>query len=540
MPALGFSLLLLIIFAPSQPTQGEELRPPQNITFVSEDYNLFVKWLPPNGSPPGVSYTVLWIDTFSPQWDEVQHCRNIAETICNITCVFQEPSNRYRFKVEAQSGIGAGSVPSAPESIDYILQVKLAPPVLRAKNTRNILTVNVSFTYPSCMKDVFQDLTYDLETWQGEVQKLPLEDLDEPSVEFNTTDWLHGEYCLRARTSFRNVDRNWSNFSEPLCLWLHEEGAGVKVKNWEIIAGSLIATSIFAIIGVTMLLTYCRCTSKQVEMPSALNFSKYQHPKNVLELGEIKLTKMNVCFILEIIPARLPLSADSSLKESEESDDEDDSSSRVPYTATLRFQRDENCSTVGTFPTFYGSSSGSRDSQQSGENWPAAKISEPLFTAEWMTTGASSGLFEKTSLSEDSVMDESVSFADDFSSAPREGQEIPNRDLDFLNQLMFSGSHNLHCPRGLEIRTAGVQCRSICASLQNSQASLCSEPEGQAVEEWRCENDSSNGEALQLERSMLGVSCIDRVENGEQVESNTRKSTGHNYQPRQGHYISRT
>lgn len=234
---------------------------------------------------------------------------------------------------------------------------------------------------------------------------------------------------------------------------------------------------------------------------------------------------------------------DSLSKESEESDDddEDDSSSRIPYTETLRFQKnDENCSRAGTFPTCYSSSSGSGDSQLSGESWPATTTSRPFFTAEWMTTGASSGLLEKTFLSEGSIMDESVSFADDFSAAGREDQEITNRDVDFLNELMFSESHNLHFSTGLEIRTGGVQCRSICASLKNSQTSLCSEPEGQVIEEWRCENDSSNCEAHWLEKSVLDVSCKDRVENGERVENNTLKSTGHNDQPRQGHYISRT
>ncbi|XP_034269362.1 interferon lambda receptor 1 isoform X2 [Pantherophis guttatus] len=500
------------------------------------------------------------MDPFDRHWEEVQHCRNITETICNITCVFQEPSNRYWVKVEAQSRIGAGFSPSAPEIIDYILQVQLAPPVLRANYTRNILGVNVSFTYPSCMKDVFEHLTYDLEIWRVGFQELELEndvtlispllqktfeDTHEPSVEINTTDWLSGEHCLRARTSFRNGDRKRSNFSEPLCLWLHEEGAGgVKVGKWENVAIPLLAILVTGVVMLLFFYWYYKHMSEQVEMPSALDFSKYQHPKNLLKFDERKLTEKNNHFILEqkIAPALLTLSMDSLSKESEESDDdEDDSSSRIPYTETLRFQKnDENCSRVGTFPTCYDSSSGSGDSQLSGESWPAARTSRPFFTAEWMTTDASSGLLEKTFLSEDSIMDESVSFADDFSAAGREDQEITNRDIDFLNKLMFSESHDFHFSTGLEIRTGGVQCRSICASLKNSQTSLCSEPEGQVIDEWRCENDSSNCEAHQLEKSMLDVSCKDRVENGEWVENNTLKSTGHNDQPRQGHYISRT
>ncbi|XP_013908425.1 PREDICTED: uncharacterized protein LOC106538463 [Thamnophis sirtalis] len=293
-----------------------------------------------------------------------------------------------------------------------------------------------------------------------------------------------------------------------------------------------------------MFFFYYRRRRKQVEMPSALDFSTYQHPKNVLEFDERDLTKKNVHFILEqkITPALLVLSVDSLSKESEESSDEDDSSSHIPYTETHRFQKkDENCSMVGTFPTCSGSSSGSGDSQLSGESWPAAMRSKPFFTAEWMTTDASSGLIEEIFLSEDSIMDESVSFADDFSAASREGQEITSRDVDFFNQLMFSeGHHHLHFSTGLEIRTGGVQCRSICASLGNSQTSLCNEPEGQVIEEWRCEDDSSNCEDLRLEKSVLDVSCKDRVKNGERVENNTLKATGHNYQPRQGHYISRT
>uniref|UniRef100_A0A8C6X8E4 Uncharacterized protein n=1 Tax=Naja naja TaxID=35670 RepID=A0A8C6X8E4_NAJNA len=391
------------------------------------------------------------------------------------------------------------------------------------------------------MKDVFQYLTYDLEIWRGEFQKLvTLENTHEPSVEVNTTDWLHGEHCLRARTSFRHGDKQ-SNFSEPVCLWLPEESAGGVTGKWEIVAIPLL---VILATGVVLLFFYYNHTAKQVEMPSALDFTKYQHPTYLLKLNERKLTiQKKVDFILEpkITTALSTLSVDSLSKESEDSEDEDNSSSHIPYTKTLRFQRkDENCSTVDTLPTCSSSSSGSGDSQLSGESWPAATMSKPFFTAEWMTTDASSGLLEKTFLSLDSIMDESVSFADDFSAPSREGQEITNRAVDFLNQLILSESHDLHFSAGLDIRTGGVQCRSICASLENSQTSLCSQPERQFIEEWKCENDSSNREAIRLETSLLDVSCEDRVENGERVENNTLKSTGHNYQPRQGHYISRT
>ncbi|XP_026548087.1 uncharacterized protein LOC113429789, partial [Notechis scutatus] len=363
--------------------------------------------------------------------------------------------------------------------------------------------------------------------------QVTLQNTHEPSVEVNTTDWLHGEHCLRARTSFRNEDK-WSNFSEPVCLWLPEE------RKWEIVAIPLLA---ILATGAVLLIFYYNHTIKQVETPSALDFSKYQHPTYLLKFNERKLTIQKVDFILEpkITPALSTLSVDSLSKESEDSEDVDDSSSHIPYTKTLRFQKkDENCSTVGTFPTCSGSSSGSGDSQRSGESWPAATMSKPFFTAEWMTAGASSGLLEKTFLSEDSIMDESVSFADDFSAPSREGQEITNSDVDFLNQLILSESHGLCFSTGLQIRTGGVQCRSICASLENSQTSLCSQPERQFIEEWRCENDSSSHESVRQETSLLDVFCKDRVENGERVENNTLKSTGHNYQPRQGHYISRT
>lgn len=73
--------------------------------------------------------------------------------------------------------------PLPPGNPDYIhhacsnhlllfFAVQLAPPVLKVKYSRNILDVNVSFTYPSCMKEVFQDLTYDLEIWRVGFQKL--------------------------------------------------------------------------------------------------------------------------------------------------------------------------------------------------------------------------------------------------------------------------------------------------------------------------------------------------------------------------------
>ncbi|XP_063168353.1 interferon lambda receptor 1-like [Candoia aspera] len=169
-------------------------------------------------------------DPFDVRWEEVQHCRNITEAICDITCVFQEPSNRYLVRVEAQTRTRAGFISSAPETIDYKLHVELAPPVLRVKYTRNILGINISFTYPSWMKDSFQGLRYDLEIWRvGSETKNEYKDKDEPSMDINTTEWPHGQYCLHAQTSFCvDKDKKQSNFSEPLCLWLHGEGTGVK------------------------------------------------------------------------------------------------------------------------------------------------------------------------------------------------------------------------------------------------------------------------------------------------------------------------
>ncbi|XP_039218958.1 interferon lambda receptor 1 isoform X2 [Crotalus tigris] len=419
------------------------------------------------------------------------------------------------------------------EERNHSISVQLAPPVLKVKYTRNILDVNVSFTYPSCMKDVFQDLTYDLEIWRVGFRNLVtiLENNHKPSVEVPATEWPDEEHCLRARTSFfRNGDRKRSNFSEPLCLLLHQEA-----RKWEIIAFPLLA---ILVIGGVMLFFCYKQMIKQAEMPSVLDFSKYQHPKNLLEFDEENLTISDL-FILgqKNTPAHLlTLSAHSLFEEGEDSDedDEEDNSSLIPYTETLRFQKkDENCSTVEMFPKCSDSSFGSGDSQLSGEGWPPATTSEPFFTAEWMTMEASSGVFEKTFLSEESVMNESVSLAGDFSAASQEGEEVTNRDIDFLNKLMFLESHGLDFPADLKIRTAGVQCRSIFASLQNSKTSLCSEPEGQQVtEEKGGENESNNCEDLQLEKPLLDVSCKDRVENGEGVENNTVKSTRHNYQPR--------
>ncbi|KAM6428211.1 interferon lambda receptor 1 isoform 1-T1 [Liasis olivaceus] len=538
MSFLEVGIVLLMVIAPSQPVQGEELQPPRNITFVSKDYSMFVKWLPPDGSPLGVSYTVLWMESFDVQWKEVQPCRNITGTLCNITCVLQEPSNRYWVKVEAQSGTRAGFISSATETVDYILRVELAPPVLRVKYTRNIFGVNISFTYPFCMKHIFQDLAYDLEIWKvGSKTRMKYENMHEPSVDINTTKWPHGKYCLHARTSFfRNGDRKRSNFLAPFCLWLHEEA-----RKWELVALPLLA---ILMTGVVMFLLHYK--SKQVEMPSALDFSRYQHPVKVLEFDESKWTMKNVQFILEqkstpphqaYSPSTL--SVHSSSNEDEDSDD--DSSSPVPYAKRLRFQKkDQSCPTVDTIPKSPDSSSGSGNSQLNGESWPAVMMSEPFFTAEWMTRDASSEILERTFLSKDSIMDEPVSFADDFPDASRECQEVANREIDFLNQLIFSEGHSLNFATGLEIRTGGVRCSGICASLENSQSSLCSEPKEQVIENRRCENDSSNCGSLWVEIPHLSVSCTDSVENEELVENNTLKSTCHNYQPKQIHYMSRT
>lgn len=204
------------------PTVKERLQAPRNLTVVSEDFKLFLRWQPADNYPPEVFYTVKWRNMYAG-WNTT-HCVNISATSCDITCVNQRPNNRFRVQVEALERTGRSSAGvQYTKYIDYNLDVELAPPVLQVREAEKVLVVNTTFAIPSCVKDLFQDLCYELEFWEQGTKPMKSSDLTENVFRINTTLFSSGHYCVQAQ-AYHPMIRKRSNFSEPVCGLLHKGG----------------------------------------------------------------------------------------------------------------------------------------------------------------------------------------------------------------------------------------------------------------------------------------------------------------------------
>nr|XP_033812898.1 interferon lambda receptor 1 isoform X2 [Geotrypetes seraphini] len=99
-------VLLLLAFLhqlharPPGPDHIRQLQPPQNVTLFSRNFRVFLSWVPVDGYPPGVMYTVQsWSQK---KWRSA--CTDITSAECEITCVDKyDLLDKYRARVRASS-----------------------------------------------------------------------------------------------------------------------------------------------------------------------------------------------------------------------------------------------------------------------------------------------------------------------------------------------------------------------------------------------------------------------------------------------------
>ncbi|XP_015261062.1 PREDICTED: interferon lambda receptor 1 [Gekko japonicus] len=213
-------VVLAVLLAVSRRARGKILLPPpRNVILVSEDFNLFLTWLPGADYPPGVFYTVQWTNVYRT-WEDFLPCRNISETVCNITCASPHVYHSFDVRVKAQGS--TGTISSAwvdLENIDYEVNVTLAPPALQVRKIGDTVVVNATFSDPLCLKDIFHDLTSDLEFWEAGANNRKKINMKN-SKEFDAPVFSGSDYCFSARAVLNNVH---SNFSEPICIQLHSK-----------------------------------------------------------------------------------------------------------------------------------------------------------------------------------------------------------------------------------------------------------------------------------------------------------------------------
>ncbi|KAM7138726.1 interferon lambda receptor 1 isoform 1-T2 [Macrochelys suwanniensis] len=414
------------------------LSPPRNVMLLSKDFGVALTWLPGEGSPPDVLYTVryrragfrkcgapfkqfrrgpsaemppkrgtlwgplrrrarfkgiggislkpallpcysehtpvvpVWLPVsyhcsfswnHSKQWKKVQHCRNISQTTCNLTCV-SDPYQKFDTRVKALS---AGRQSPWVESgcMEYHFDVELAPPALEVSVMESTINASATFPLASCVERVFIGLKYDLDFWEAgtEDKKQYHDNMKRDKVTINT-QVFSGNYCLSARASFQEIQLKHSEFSKPVCVLLKS-----KAMDWKFLVTIAVPLLIllFFCAAAASILCLCKQAAKREKQPQALDFSHFRAPGKILEKEPSEKGFFEEDFLICVEKPAVggrrsgPSVRNSvSLKASLLSlwEEEDDSSSFRPYTEMPQFlKRAPNCQAAST--SHQGSHSGS-------------------------------------------------------------------------------------------------------------------------------------------------------------------------------------
>ncbi|KAL8220586.1 UNVERIFIED_CONTAM: hypothetical protein K2H54_049916 [Gekko kuhli] len=260
-------------------------------------------------------------------WEDFLPCRNIVETVCNITCASPDVYHSFDVRVKAQGS--AGTISSAwviLENIDYEVNVTLTPPALQVRKIGDTVVVNATFFDPLCLKAIFHDLTCDLAFWEVGANKRKKFNMKN-SKEFDATVFSGSDYCFSAQAVLNNL---YSNFSEPICIQLHS-----KADTW---AFAAVPVLLLFILFVCIILSLCRFRSRPVKSSQALDFSSFKCPKKFLEFTEKEFINVLTCTGHPVVVENSIRLTHSQLVpsvleeyEDEEEEEEDIGSSR-PYT----------------------------------------------------------------------------------------------------------------------------------------------------------------------------------------------------------------
>ncbi|NWI12759.1 INLR1 protein, partial [Crypturellus soui] len=208
------------------------LAPPRNVTLLSKDFDMILTWMPGEGSPPDVMYTVRCeSQDRMGKWIKVPHCKNIPSTSCNLTCALPNFFVKFRARVKAISRrLQSRWVES--EFKEYHLDVELGRPALALSVKESLILVNVSLPVATCVESFHW--MYDLHLWEagsgkrvsesGTSRDKRYENIFRKNTMKLDTTALSGNYCLSARSSLQSVDFKHSEFSRPVCVLLNHRG----------------------------------------------------------------------------------------------------------------------------------------------------------------------------------------------------------------------------------------------------------------------------------------------------------------------------
>ncbi|XP_006883717.1 PREDICTED: interferon lambda receptor 1 [Elephantulus edwardii] len=267
---------LLLCLLQSAPGQGRSrLAPPQNVTLFSQNFDVYLMWLPGPGNPQNVTYLVAYQSSSNPMhWQKVKKCAGTTELVCSLICVKnQDLFNKFKGRVRAvSSSVRSPWVES--KSLDYLSEVVPAPPTLVFKHKEEMLSVNATYQLPQCMPLI--DLKYEVCFWkEGTRNKTTCAGIPygQP-VQIPLQPATGGQHCLSARTIYTFTSPRYSEFSKTSCFFLE-----APVLHWPFLVLLPLALLVLIAMGSVIRKRPHRDSwFQQAKMPRALDFSGYTHP----------------------------------------------------------------------------------------------------------------------------------------------------------------------------------------------------------------------------------------------------------------------
>ncbi|KAM5161173.1 interferon lambda receptor 1 [Callospermophilus lateralis] len=395
-------LLGLLLAAPG----SSRLAPPRNVTLLSQNFSVYLTWLPGLGNPQNVTYFVAYQSSPTPRkWQKVKKCAGTRALVCPLMCLKkQDLYNKFKARVQAASGrVRSPWVESA--SLDYLSEVEPAPPTLVFTQTKKILRVNATYQLPPCMPLV--DLTYKVEFWkEGTTNKTVYPATPHgQTVQVPLPPATSRRYCLSARTIYTFISPKYSNFSTPICFFLEAPGPIWAVL---VLPSLLPLLLVVALVGMIWKSLQGNPWFRQSRMPQALDFSGCR--RSVLTFqssGPESLDDLFLCpqkeLIRKVRPAPQVRAPDALKAGSEEklAEDEDDDVSLQPYIEhpsflgqALRVSGHSEAHGSGVDSgrpwTLVVPGEGSSAWDSSDRSWPSTVYSSP-----WDEAGSSSYLAKK-------------------------------------------------------------------------------------------------------------------------------------------------
>nr|AFU48903.1 interleukin 28 receptor 1 transcript variant 1 [Tupaia belangeri] len=382
-------LLCLLQAAPGR----SQLAPPQNVTLFSQNFSVYLTWLPGPGNPQNVTYVVAYQSLPNPRrWRRVKSCVGTTELACPLMCLEkQDLYNKFKGRVKAAAP-GARSPWVESEYLEYLFEVEPAPPNLEVTRAEEVLSVSASYQLPSCAPPL--DLSFQVEFWkEGTRNKtlLPVTDFGEP-VQISLPPTASGHHCLRARAVYTLPEPRHSQFSVPTCFFLEAPGT-----SWAflVLPSLLLLLCISATGGAIWKSLTGNPWFQRAQMPQALDFSGHRPlgatfqpsgldlPDDIVIHPQKELTRRVGLTTVRALSALQAGSGDSA-QDPEEDEDADDSSSFQPYIEPPAFPGPVH------LVSGYSKASGAA----SGECWPPVVQAEDSARASsarsWACTGDAS------------------------------------------------------------------------------------------------------------------------------------------------------